>query len=103
MNIKSPKLLWSGNFSSGSLKVPGISKYDIVAYFVDNEYACIGTPAHGVGGYIHFGTAGKGGYYVYSFSYTSSNETIAITDSFKGVIDVDSSSSAAVQKIYGIA
>lgn len=101
-NIKSPKLLYSESFSSGSIKVPGISEYNVVAYVVDSEYLCIGTPNAGIGGYIHYATK-KVGYYAYLFNYSPSIDTIFTDDAHAGVIDLDNSSNAKVNKIYGIA
>lgn len=54
-NIVQPKLLYSGEFSSGTITVENLSSYTMIAIIIDNEYMVIGTQSHGVGGYVPYG------------------------------------------------
>lgn len=48
------KLLWTGNFTNGTIKVPGLSKYKFFVMNVDAVY-CFGSAFYGAGGFGEYG------------------------------------------------
>lgn len=98
--IVSPKLLYSGSFSSGTITVKGISAYTMIALIVDDYYMCVGTQRFGIGGYVPFSTTNINEY-GYGFLYNSVLETLTIDQTHPGVV-YTGGNKTAVQKIYGI-
>lgn len=99
-NIVQPKLLYSGEFSSGTITVENLSSYTMIAIIIDNEYMVIGTQSHGVGGYVPYGGTSPS-LYAYSFLYEKKLNTLTIDSGHPGVI-YGGNGRSAVQKIYGI-
>lgn len=49
------KKLWEGNFTSGSINVPELIKYNIIIVILSNGIACFGTKRFGIGGLNQYG------------------------------------------------
>ena len=99
-NIVQPKLLYSGEFSSGTITVENLSSYTMIAIIIDNEYMVIGTQSHGVGGYVPYGGTSPS-LYAYSFLYEKKLNTLTIDSGHPGVV-YGGNGRSAIQKIYGI-
>lgn len=99
-----PKLLYSGNFSSGTITVENLSSYTMIVIIVDTEFMVIGTQSHGIGGYVPFGQNTSASLYAYSFLYDEYSNTLTIDSNHPGVIYNSSNGNgkSPVQKIYGI-
>lgn len=91
------KQLWSGNFSSGSINVPGLNDYYIIAVELSNGVICVGKKFYGVGGYV-----GYAEYNIYTCGYrfNASGETLTIDNENKG--GSDGNTNLAIINIYGI-
>lgn len=99
-----PKLLYSGNFSSGTITVENLSSYTMIAIIVDTEFMVLGTQSHGIGGYVPFGQGTSTALYAYSFLYDKNSNTLTIDSAHPGIIYNSSvgNGKSPVQKIYGI-
>lgn len=102
VNIQLSKLgktLWTGNFTSGSITVPGINKYTLVLVFVGGA-PCIGSPSLGgcvFGGYAALTHAT----YAYRLNYNPTNETLTIDIDNKGGTGANQDNQP-IQSIIGI-
>lgn len=95
-----PKLLWTGDFSSGSITVPNANKYLIfimqVGYFI-----CIGNRFYGRGGGVQ--------YYGYNFeergyrlTATSSGDDIVFSINSENKGGTNGTSNEPIQIIWGL-
>lgn len=78
--------LWSGLWSSGSIEVPNISKYTVIALSIYNNYARIictknGNVFRGIGGCAWTGDASGS---IYFFNGTISGDTFTMVGSCGG-------------------
>lgn len=92
------KRLWTGSFTSGTITVPGLSKY--TKFIVNVAGAiCIGNSNYGIGGYVEYG-----GYSIhihgYRFTADRSKETLTIDSTNLG--GSDGSKNVAITDIYGL-
>ena len=71
--LKIGKLLWTGNFTTGSITVPDISKYTLIAINVAGVL-CLGTQLYGGCSFTRFNTLETTSY-GYRYTYDSTNET----------------------------
>lgn len=103
-SIKSPsfgKLLWSGNFSSGSITVPGAQKYKAFVMSVSGVPA-FGSSSYGVGGYGSYGTMGIE-YVAYRLAPTINSDSITWSiDSINKGGRNSSGSALAITGIVGL-
>ena len=91
------KLLWSGNFTEGSITVPNISNYTVILVVV-GYVTCIGTKGYG-GGSIPYAGRFNLANHGYRFTYNGS-DTLIIDEVNKG--GTDGTNQQPVQYIYGL-
>lgn len=91
------KVLWSGNFMGGTITVPELHNYELIAVLINNEVMCYGTQYYGVGGYSKYAS-----YEIafYSYRFTVGDYTLTIDDvNLGGGNGVEH---LPVTKIYGL-
>ncbi len=98
------KLLWSGSFSSGSITVPNLSEYLVVAVTTSETITAIGFPTSDgtllIGG-ILFGEHGTTNAANLKFRFGLSGNSLIINSDNKGCID-NSGSVTATIAIHGL-
>ena len=90
------KLLWSGNFTSGSITVNGLSNYTTIIAIVGGA-TCIGSLTYGsggAGGYDSYATA------IYNYRFGVNGNTLTIDNINRG--GSNGTQNVAVTKIYGL-
>lgn len=92
------KLLWSGNFTTGSITVPGLSNYTGIAVLLSDQVLCYGNRNFGscaimaYQGYTHTTT--------YLYRFDRSGDTLTINDIARG--GSNGTEQRTVLGIYGI-
>ena len=89
-------LLWTGSFTEGSITVPNLSKYRIIAVSVEG-ILCFGTKSYG-GTCIPL--AGQLGIVNYAYRFSYNSDVLTINDNNKG--GTNGTSQKIIQAIYGI-
>lgn len=93
------KLLWEGNFTSGSITVPELDKYTFIV-MVANTVPMYGSKSFGIGGYLQYsGTAIN--LISYRLDYNNANNTLTIDTVNKGCYD-SAGQQQAITHIYGL-
>lgn len=92
------KLLWEGSFSSGSITVPGISGYTVVAMIVGGV-TCLGSQLYGGCVFTTYNSLTTNSY-GYRFTYSAANDRLTIDSLNKG--GTNGSSVQPITKIYGV-
>lgn len=92
------KLLWTGNFATGSITVPDISKYTLIAINVAGVL-CLGNQQYGGCVFTKYHTLETTAY-GYRYTYDSTNETLTVDDLNTGA--TDGTNRQTVTEIYGI-
>ena len=90
------KLLWTGSFTTGTISVPGLSNYQLIAVSVGG-LLCVGSKSFGGNSFCTYG-----GYSIqhYAYRFTVGQDSLSINN-----IDVggsDGTQNVAVTGIYGI-
>lgn len=90
------KLLWEGNFTSGSITVNGLNDYTIIIAIVGGAI-CIGDLQYGIGG-----AGGYGSYTtsIYNYRFGVNGNTLTIDNINRG--GSDGTQNVPVTKIYGL-
>ena len=91
------KLLWSGNFTTGSITVDGLDDYTVFIYVLDPTIYCIGSKIWGVGG---IGTYASYNTQLYNYRFNVSGNTLSIDNNNKG--GSNGTSNVALKAIYGL-
>ena len=91
------KLLWSGNFTSGTINVPNLSKYTCIAVRV-GSVLCFGHKFYGIGGFGRYGDNTIG---TYAYRFLCSGNTLSTNQYDLGGYD-DNGNRAAITDIWGI-
>ena len=92
------KLLWSGNFTTGSITVPGLSNYAGIAVLLSDQVLCYGSRNYGscaimaYGGYTHSTT--------YLYRLVGSGDTLTIDGNAMG--GSNGTEQKTILGIYGI-
>ena len=55
--FSSSKMLWKGNFTSGSITVPNAANYKIFEIILEGGIPCFGNTTYGSGGYPEYGSS----------------------------------------------
>ena len=92
------KLLWTGNFATGSITVPDISKYTLIAINV-NGVLCLGNQNYGGCVFTRYGNLDTTSY-GYRYTYDSINETLTVDSLNTGA--TDGTNRQTITEIYGI-
>lgn len=92
------KQLWTGSFATGSITVPGISDYIMIAINVGGVL-CIGNQRYGGCVFTKFTTLETTSY-GYRYTYDSINETLTVDASQTGA--TDGTTRQTITEIYGI-
>lgn len=92
------KRLWTGNFSTGSITVSGISNYTMIAINVGGVL-CIGNQRYGGCVFTRYGNFDTTSY-GYRYTYDSTNETLTVDNEQTGA--TDGTNRQAITEIYGI-
>ena len=93
------KLLWEGNFTSGTITVPELDKYTFIV-MVANTVPMYGSKTFGIGGYLQYmGTTINLISYRLDYNYT--NNTLTIDSVNRGCYDSDGQQQA-ITHIYGL-
>ena len=92
------KLLWTGEFTEGSITVPELSNYSIIV-IVATGVACFGNATYGVGGYTAYAATSSG---IVTYRLEPSGDTLQITDTAKGAYDSLTSQQLSITAIYGL-
>lgn len=92
------KLLWSGSFTSGTLNVPGISKYKVITVRTAN-LMMIGNQYYGGLAFRAYRSQGTA-CYGYRYTYDATAETLTTTTDNPGA--TDGTNNIAITEIYGI-
>lgn len=92
------KQLWTGSFSTGSITVPGISNYTMIAINVGGVL-CIGNQRYGGCVFTRYGNFDTTAY-GYRYTYDSTNETLTVDSLNTGA--TDGTSRQTITEIYGI-
>lgn len=92
------KLLWTGNFTTGSITVPDISKYTLIAINVAGVL-CLGNQQYGGCTFTRYTTLETTSY-GYRYTYDSTNETLTVDNEQTGA--TDGTNRQTITEIYGI-
>ena len=92
------KLLWTGNFTTGSITVPDISKYTLIAINVAGVL-CLGNQQYGGCSFTKYTTLETTSY-GYRYTYDSTNETLTVDNEQTGA--TDGTNRQTITEIYGI-
>lgn len=92
------KLLWAGSFSSGSITVPGVESYSVIAVKAANAIM-IGSKNYGIGGNLAYGGI-ENKTLAYRVAPTSEN-ILSITDIDRGCYTSDGTM-YPITEIYGV-
>lgn len=92
------KLLWTGNFATGSITVPDISKYTLIAINVAGVL-CLGNQQYGGCAFTKYHTLETTSY-GYRYTYDSTNETLTVDEFNTGA--TDGATRQTITEIYGI-
>jgi hypothetical protein len=92
------KLLWEGSFTSGSITVPGISDYVVVAMIVGGV-TCLGSQLYGGCSFTRYNSLAIDSY-GYRFTYSAANDRLTIDSVNKG--GTSGTASQPITKIYGV-
>lgn len=92
------KLLWSGSFTTGSITVPGISNYTLIAINVASVL-CLGNQNYGGCTFTKYHTLETTSY-GYRYTYDSENETLTVDSLNTGA--TDGTNRQTISEIYGI-
>lgn len=92
------KLLWAGNFATGSITVPGISNYTLIAIKV-GEVLCLGNQSFGGCVFTRYGNLDTTSY-GYRYTYDATNETLTVDSLNTGA--TDGTNRQTITEIYGI-
>lgn len=92
------KQLWTGSFSTGSITVPEISNYTMIAINVGGVL-CIGNQRYGGCAFTRYGNFDTTAY-GYRYTYDSVNETLTVDTYNTGA--TDGANRQAITGIYGI-
>ena len=96
--LKIGKLLWTGNFTTGSITVPDISKYTLIAINVAGVL-CLGNQQYGGCVFTRYGNFDTTSY-GYRYTYDSINETLTVDSLNTGA--TDGTNRQTITEIYGI-
>lgn len=91
------KLLWQGSFSSGSITVPGLQKYQVLLVVLEGGISCVGTRHYGIGGIVEIGN-----YEITTYGYRTNGEgeELYIDEICKG--GSNGKENVAIVAIYGL-
>lgn len=92
------KKLWTGNFTTGSITVPDISKYTLIAINVASVL-CLGNQKYGGCVFTKYHTSETTSY-GYRYTYDSENETLTVDSLNTGA--TDGTNRQTITEIYGI-
>lgn len=92
------KQLWTGSFATGSITVPGISNYTMIAINVGGVL-CIGNQRYGGCVFTRYGNFDTTAY-GYRYTYDSTNETLTVDTYNTGA--TDGTNRQTITEIYGI-
>lgn len=92
------KLLWAGYFTTGSITVPDISKYTLIAINVAGVL-CLGNQQYGGCTFTKYHTLETTSY-GYRYTYDSTNETLTVDEFNTGA--TDGATRQTITEIYGI-
>lgn len=93
------KLLWAGEFTTGSLTVPELSNYKALVVVVAGV-ACFGNQFFGGGLYLKYTTSTIGDI-GYRFDWDVNTSTISTSEGSKGAYDSDGNN-LSITAIYGL-
>ena len=96
--LKIGKLLWAGSFTTGSIHVPNISKYTLIAINV-SSVLCLGNQRYGGCAFTRYGNFDTTSY-GYRYTYDPTNETLTVDDLNTGA--TDGTNRQTITEIYGI-
>ena len=96
--LKIGKQLWTGAFSTGSIIVPDISKYTLIAINVAG-ILCLGNQRYGGCVFTKYHTLETASY-GYRYTYNSTNETLTVDTNNTGA--TDGTTRQTITEIYGI-
>lgn len=92
------KELWTGSFTTGSIHVPNISKYTLIAINV-NGVLCLGNQRYGGCVFTRYNALDTTSY-GYRYTYDSINETLTVDTNNTGA--TDGTNRQTITEIYGI-
>ena len=95
---KMGKTLWEGSFTSGTISVPDISKYKLIAIYSGN-LMMLGNQYYGGSAFATY-QAYTTSYYWYRYTYNATNETLTTDNNNRGA--TNGTSSIAISKIVGV-
>ena len=92
------KTLWEGSFSSGTISVPNISDYKLIAIYVGNVMM-LGNQYYGGTTFTTYAQLTISSY-GYRYTYSATNETLTTDDNNKGA--TNGSALQTITKIVGL-
>ena len=95
---KMGKTLWEGSFTSGTISVPDISNYKLIAIYVGNVMM-LGNQYYGGLSFTTYGQLTTVTY-AYRYTYDATNETLATDSNNRGA--TNGTTNLAITKIVGL-
>lgn len=92
------KTLWTGSFTNGTIAVPEISNYTLIAIYVDNVMM-LGNQYYGGNSLVAYAQLTTATY-AYRYTYSATNETLTTDSNNRGA--TNGSTNLTITKIVGI-